>query len=168
MTAEKKPSEKAISPAGGAIAGGVAGGLAGAALAGPLGLLPGAAAGAVGGVLAGKRAEEELRPSILYADGDLEHLEKVFRALPYHVDGMTWSDYEAAYRFAISEYKRLDEYRTLPDVDNELAHAWMSQRGDSRLSWAQARPAVSHVWDGYDSGIDPYGDIQPAGMLQSS
>lgn len=165
MSKAKSTTEDLISPTGGAVAGGVAGGLMGAVVAGPLGIIPGAAVGAVSGVLAGKRAEEELKPRILYPEGDLEHFQAILERLPYHVPGMDWNDYEPAYRFAIMEYQKLDEYRNLEDLEPELAQAWETARGSSRLSWAGARPAVAHLWEAYDSGTDPMGDIQPAANL---
>lgn len=161
----KTSVEKAVSPTGGAITGGVAGGLAGAVLGGPMGSLVGATAGAIGGVLAGQRAEKDLRPDILYDDGDLEHFEQVFTRLPYYAQGMEWDDYGPAYRFAIDEYELLDDYRSLDDVETEAAKAWTQKKGDSRLTWGQARAVVEHVWTAYDEGVDPYGEIQPGGAL---
>lgn len=128
---------------GGAVAGAVAGALGGVA-AGPLGSAVGAAAGALAGAAAGAAtghgAEIDTREYEAYWR---EH----FAQRPYVRAGARYEDYQDAYRFGIREYARTDHPRTWDEMADTLGLRWDATRGDSRLSWEEAEPAVRDAWE---------------------
>jgi hypothetical protein len=129
----------------GAVAGGTAGGVAGGVLAGattggitgPVGAAIGAAIGAVAGALSGKAinwAAEEPR----WKDD--------FSSRPYVGPSALYIDYEPAYRLG---YERSFKYRgaKFDDIEPELRRDWESERGESRLSWDDARHAARDAFE---------------------
>lgn len=130
-----------VVPAGtGAVAGGAAGAALGAVIAGPAGLAVGAVAGGALGALLGDRAGQASDD-----DGALGHFQQIHDKMPYHVDGMAWEDYAPAYRYGLQSYA-LREGRDFDRAEAALQSRWEDERGPSRLTWAQARGAVEHVW----------------------
>ncbi|MCE3284893.1 MAG: hypothetical protein K0R70_1149 [Steroidobacteraceae bacterium] len=133
-----------LGTAGGAFAGGAAGGVAGAAVAGaaagsaagPAGTLIGAAVGAVAGGLAGKAIAERINPTV-----EEEYWRTNYSSRPYVTTGARYDDYGPAYRMG---YERYPEYhgRKFDEVEHEFARDWDARRGDSKLSWNEARHAT--------------------------
>jgi hypothetical protein len=126
---------------GGAVAGAVAG-AAGGMAAGPVGSLVGAAAGALLGAALGAGAplkEIDLGPHIQWWR---EHFATRGHGLP-----AGFEVYEPAYRYGTEQYLRSDRPRDWDEVDEELQLGWESGRGESTLSWDEARPAVRDAWE---------------------
>ena len=127
-----------------ALTGGAAGGALGMLVGGPAGLVVGAAAGGALGAWAGDKAAEAVDPR-----EDLGRFHQVFHTMPYYIGGMTWTDYEPAYRYGIDTY-RDGEHRPFVVAEPGLELGWDAARGPSRLLWSEAREAVDHVWRWYD------------------
>lgn len=137
-----------VGAAAGGIAGGVAGGSAAAAgaavggVAGPVGAALGAVAGAVVGALAGQavaKADPSVDPTIEEAYWREHHASRPYTA------GAPYEHYAPAYRHGASVHARYPG-REFDDVEPELGAAWASERGDSPLSWEQARAASRDAW----------------------
>lgn len=135
-----------------ALAGGAAGGAVGMVVGGPVGLVVGAAAGGALGAIAGDRASEAVAP-----DDDIGRFRQVFDSMPYYVSGMTWDDYEPAYRYGIAQYRdreRQGGHEPFAVAEPALEAGWEVVRGKSRLLWSEAREAVEHVWRWFDEARD--------------
>ncbi len=141
----KNESEAKNATRAGALAGGAAGGIAGAALAGaavggltgPVGLALGAAVGAVSGALGGK--------AIDWAAEDA-HWRDDFTSRPYVGPSSLYVEYAPAYRLG---YERYAQYRgrTFEEVEPEFRRDWDSNRGNSPLSWEEARHATRDAFE---------------------
>ncbi len=135
--ASPHPVGLGIGAASGALAGATAG-MAG----GPLGSAVGAIVGAVAGGALGQATaatisptEEDQywagnHPSQEYENGD---------------DDFTYEDYRAAYLEGSSGAERYTG--TFEESDESLRERWLANRGESRLSWEQAKPAARAAWD---------------------
>lgn len=126
----------------GAAAGGMAAGAAaGTVAAGPVGTLVGAAAGAVAGGLAGKAVAEHFDPTV-----EDTYWRDNFQNQSYYQKGMTYEDYEPAYRLG---YESRSRYAgaNFDEIDNDLMRDYESRRGKSRLSWDHAKHATRSAWD---------------------
>jgi len=138
------PGSHPAGVAGGAFAGGAAGGVAGAAIAGaaagsaagPAGTVIGAAVGAVVGGLAGKAIAERINPTAEDA-----YWRENYTSRPYVASGTRYEDYQPAYRYG---YERYPEYhgRSFDEVEPEMRQDWDRYKGDSRLTWDQAKHAT--------------------------
>lgn len=120
---------------GGAVAGGL-----GFLIAGPPGLAVGAVAGTAAGALIGHRLVAAAAPR-----GDIGHFKEIYTSTSYYAEDMEWRDYEPAYRFGIATF-RTRGGQSLEQIEPQLGARWLQERGESRLSWEQARHAVEHVW----------------------
>ncbi|QCO66704.1 hypothetical protein E5843_00835 [Luteimonas yindakuii] len=103
------------------------------------GLVVGVVIGAAIGAIVGHRSIEAIDPR-----GDLGHFQQVYRTTGYYADGMAWDDYAPAYQLGLDTFERRQRD---PDLTGaELEARWPAVRGGSRLEFAQAYPAVQHVW----------------------
>lgn len=135
--------------AGGAFAGGALGGVAGGAaagaaaggLGGPAGAAIGAVVGAVAGAMGGKAIADRIKPEI-----EDDYWKTNYSSRSYVTTGSTYDDYRPAYRMG---YERYPEYhgRTFDEVEPEFERDWGSRRGDSRLSWHEAKHATRDAFD---------------------
>lgn len=137
----------------GAAAGATAGAIAGSVIPGAgtlLGAAIGTIVGAFGGGLAGKGVAEAIDPSV----EDVYWRDNLSRR-PYYNDQYTYDvDYAPAYGYG---------YVTRPDYtqgnfdehERKLAEKWDKVKGKSRLTWDQARYAVSDAWNRYDENYRP-------------
>ncbi len=126
----------------GAAAGGIAAGAAAGTLAaGPVGTVVGAAIGAVAGGLGGKAIAEHYDPTVEEA-----HWRTSYENEPYYVKGMTYDDYAPAYRVGAQATGR---YANIPfdEAEDKVAEDYASERGASRLPWAEARSASQAAWN---------------------
>jgi hypothetical protein len=138
---ERAPTHDA-GVARGAMAGAAAGAVAGGMAAGPVGSLIGAAAGAVAGAAlgsAGPPKEIDLGPHIQWWR---EHFVGRGDGLP-----AGFEVYEPAYRYGTEQYLRSERPRDWDEVEEELQLGWVQSRGESTLSWDEARPAVRDAWE---------------------
>ena len=134
---------------GGAFAGGALGGVAGGAaagaaaggLGGPAGAAIGAAVGAVAGAMGGKAIADRINPEV-----EDDYWKTNYSSRSYVTTGSTYDDYRPAYRMG---YERYPEYhgRTFDEVEPEFERDWGSRRGDSRLSWHEAKHATRDAFD---------------------
>ena len=69
-----------------------------------------------------------------------------FEQRPY-AQGRRYDDYEAAYRYGTLAYIQSDRPREWSEVENELHGGWAQGRGDSRMEWQDAEPAVRDAWE---------------------
>jgi hypothetical protein len=141
--AGERTATHAAAATGGAVAGATAGAAGGFAF-GPLGSAVGAAAGAVAGAVAGAATGpgNEAIDTRRFEAWWREH----FAERPYVPAGARYEDYEPAYRYAIREYVMTDHPKAWPEVADHLGARWRLERGDSRMSWEDAMPAVRDAW----------------------
>lgn len=135
--------------------GGAAGGLAAGAVAGtvfgPIGTLIGAAAGTVLGAAAGKGVAESIDPT-----GEADYWRETSRTRPYYSDEHDFQrDYAGVYHagaVARGEYPE----QSWDDTEHRLQAGWEARRGESRLDWEQARPALQDAWERADRTYGAY------------
>jgi hypothetical protein len=65
---------------------------------------------------------------------------------PYYVEGRSFGDYEAAYRYGW-EYATMPEEMTFEAAEKaHLSGGWTAARGNSPLSWEDVREATRDAW----------------------
>lgn len=69
-------------------------------------------------------------------------------------NGADYAEYQPAYRYGIESYLRTDHPQTGEEVESDLAEGWESARGQSRLNWDDAKPAVRQAWERMYNGPD--------------
>lgn len=125
----------------GAAVAGAASGLAIGAVGGPVGAVIGAAVGgAVLGGLAGKGVGELIDPTT-----EDTWLREYFGSRE-HRDRDTHEHYRPAYRYGIASYHRYTD-RRFDEVEPDLRSGWESARGESAMTWDEARDASRHAFD---------------------
>ena len=136
------PGSHPVGTGVGAAAGGMAAGAAAGTLAaGPIGTAVGAAVGAVAGGLAGKAVAEHFDPTV-----EDNYWRENYQSQPYYQKGMTYDDYEPAYKLGYESRSRYGS-ANFDDVDNDLMRDYENRRGKSRLSWDHAKHAARSAWD---------------------
>jgi len=145
------PGAHPIGSGVGAAVGTVVGAAAGA-LGGPAGMAAGAAIGAavVGGVvggLAGKAAGERMDPTVEDA-----HWSKSYASAPYVTKGSDYKTYQPAYKYGWESYSRYDG-RKFDQVESDLGRDWEKNRGESKLTWDNAKPATRDAWHRVERAI---------------
>jgi uncharacterized protein YcfJ len=142
--------EKGAHPIGtgvGAAAAGAAAGAAGGAIAGPAGAAVGAVIGAVAGGLAGKSVAEDVNPT-----AETKYWKTNYKNRPYVDSTHEFDTYEPAYRYGWESYGQ-HAGRSFDEVESDLGHSWPQARGESKLSWAKAKPATRDAWDRIDKQL---------------
>ena len=125
----------------GAAAGGIAAGAAAGTLAaGPIGTGVGAAVGAVAGGLAGKAVAEHYDPTI-----EEKYWRNAYTNEPYYDTEYGFDDYMPAYRLGGAAGARYGD-TPFEAFEDDLAQEYRDARGNSRLDWEQAHPAVRAAW----------------------
>lgn len=136
----------------GAAAGGIAGAAAAGAIAGstvgPAGTIVGALAGAVVGGLAGKGVAELIDPTAEEA-----YWRDNYSSRPYVTRGATFDDYGPAYRYGVDSYGRY-EGREFDDVESELSRDWQRAKGNSKLTWDNAKHATRDSWQRVSDAVE--------------
>ena len=132
------PVGTGVGATGGAIAGAAAG-----TLAGPIGVAVGGVAGAVVGGLAGKSVAESVNPT-----DEEAYWRNNYTREPYHQVGHTYDDYGPAYELGWSYRARSGD--AFDHYESDLATDWQARRGNSTLSWDEARAASRAAWDRVD------------------
>ena len=64
----------------------------------------------------------------------------------YFQKGMSYDDYEPAYRYGYDMHKR-HTGKKWHDVERDFGHDWDKFKMKSRLSWEHAKDAVKAAWD---------------------
>ncbi len=134
-----EPGSHPIGTGVGALGGAAAGAIIGTA-GGPLGTAIGGGIGAIIGGLAGHEVAESFDPTPEDA-----YWEENFHSQPYVVPGMTYDDYRPAYRAGFEAFRR-SHGEPYEEIEIELRKDWELQKGESRLTWDQARDAVHAGW----------------------
>jgi hypothetical protein len=138
---DERTSEGRANPVGTAAgaAGGAAAGAAVGIMGGPVGLAAGAVAGALAGGALGK---DQFQP----VDKEDEYWRQNFASRPYVREGARYEDYAQAYRYG---YQVFDEYpgRSWHDARADIGAGWQVDRGNSRLEWEEAEPAIREAWE---------------------
>lgn len=75
-----------------------------------------------------------------------EHWREKFESEPYYREGYTYEDYGPAYEAGVEAVVKDPDLR-YEDHESTLAHEWHIFRGDSRLDWKEASPAVRAAWE---------------------
>ncbi|XXQ67795.1 hypothetical protein ACKLNO_09235 [Neisseriaceae bacterium B1] len=144
LNADPITGEPGAHPVGTA-AGGLAGAAAGAtlgALAGPLGALIGGAIGAFAGGKAGSGVGELLDPTIEEA-----YWREHYVTVPYYKAGYEYErDYRPAFATGYANRYRYPAGTEFDTVETDLSRSWNEIRGDSRLTWEEARLAARDAW----------------------
>ena len=128
-------------------AGGAATGAAIGALGGPVGVAVGAAVGAVAGGLAGKSVAEAIDPTV-----EEQYWSDNYRSRPYVTNGTDYKTYQPAYRYGWESFERYPG-RSFDEVEPELQRGWDAQRGDSTLTWDNAKAATRDAWHRVERAI---------------
>lgn len=123
--------------------GGAAAGAAVGSLAGPLGTLIGGAIGAIVGGGAGSAAAEVINPT-----NEEAYWRAHYANSPHYVDGHDFDqDYHPAYAVGYANRHRYPENAHFEDHESELHQSWNEVKGDSRLSWDDAKHATKQAWN---------------------
>jgi hypothetical protein len=133
------PVGTGLGAAGGAIAGAAVG-----AAGGPVGAAAGAVDGAIVGGVAGHAAGDAANPTVNPQAED-EYWRSAYVDAPYYSAGRTYDDYAPAYRLGYTSRSRFDG--AFDDHEPALSREWEGHRGESRLSWDEARAATRDAWE---------------------
>ena len=125
----------------GAAGAGAAAGAVGGAVGGPIGAAVGAVVGAVAGGLAGKGIAEAIDPTV-----EAAYWREQYATRPYYESGMTYDDYEPAYRHGWESRTKHDG-RSYDEIESDLARDWDKVKSKSRLGWDKAKDATRDAWD---------------------
>jgi uncharacterized protein (TIGR02271 family) len=127
----------------GAAAGGAATGAAVGSVAGPVGTAAGIVGGAIVGGLAGKGIAESVNPT-----AERDYWNQNYNRESYYQAGRTWDDYDSAYRTGYEGYGRYaTQGRSWDECETDLQRDYEKNRGNSKFTWDEARPAVRAAWD---------------------
>lgn len=85
------------------------------------------------------------------------HWSEAFDDADYRDDDAAFEDYRYAYRYGTQARAHHADRAWDDTLESELARDWDHRRGDSKLSWDRARPAVR---DAYISPLSGHGDIR--------
>jgi hypothetical protein len=81
-----------------------------------------------------------------------EFWRKQYELEGYFDQGMTYDDYEPAYRFGYESYKRYPD-RKFADIEHDIGGQWDKVKGKSRLAWERAKHAVRAAWDRVEGAV---------------
>jgi hypothetical protein len=70
----------------------------------------------------------------------------------YFQGGMTYEDYQPAYRFGYESYKKYPG-RKFEDVERDMGGQWDKVKAKSRLAWEHAKHAVRATWDRMEKAV---------------
>lgn len=121
---------------GGAVVGAAAG-----TPGGPLGMVAGAAVGAVAGGAIGKGTAKLVDPKT----EDL-HWRDAYRERPYYDSALIYDDYRPAYELGYRARASLPQ-GAFDQAERRLSQDWAMTKGESRLTWEQAKLAARDAWD---------------------
>ena len=126
----------------GGVSGLAAGAAIGAAAGGPVGAVIGAAAGALAGLGAARGIE-----ALVNADDEDAYWAEHYALRPYAAADRGYDHYRPAYRYGWeSRMRHHASGRSYEDLESELERDWEGQRGDSPMTWREARHATRDAW----------------------
>lgn len=126
---------KGLGTGGGAMAGAAVG-----SMAGPVGAAAGAVVGAVAGGAAGKGAAH-----VVNHDHEDAHWREAHTREPYYDPARNYDDYAPAYRMGWASRAKYED-GSFDQYEPAFRNDWDLQKGDSRLSWEEAKHAASAGW----------------------
>jgi len=121
---------------GGAVVGAAAG-----TPGGPVGMVAGAAVGAVAGGAIGKGTAKLVDPNV-----EDVHWHDAYRDRPYYDSALVYEDYRPAYELGYRTRAELPE-GTFEQAERRISQDWAMAKGESRLTWEQAKLAARDAWD---------------------
>jgi phage tail tape-measure protein len=135
----KTPGAHPVGTGVGAVGGAAAGAAVGSA-GGPIGTIAGGVVGAVAGGLAGKGIAKIVDPE----DED-RHWSESYQRTPYYDSALSYADYRPAYELGYRMRAASDG--TFEQSERRLSQDWALTRGESRLTWEQAKQAARDAWN---------------------
>ncbi|HSM10467.1 MAG TPA: hypothetical protein VK827_02710 [Lysobacter sp.] len=127
----------AVGTAVGGVAGGAAAGAIAGTMFGPIGTLIGAGVGVVAGAVIGRGVAERVDPT-----GENEYWRHAYQTRPYAKHEYDFDrDYSVAYGYGLDAREKYGA-TSFDQIEPDLRKEWDNARGQSRLSWDEARPAV--------------------------
>ncbi|MDQ3289332.1 MAG: glycine zipper family protein [Pseudomonadota bacterium] len=141
----------------GVAVGGVTGGAAAGAIAGtmfgPIGTLIGAGIGVVAGAAVGRGVADRIDE-----EGENEYWRNEYQTRPYAKHEYDFDrDYSSAYSYGLRAREQMGT-RTFDEAENELRDGWEQSRGESRLDWDEARPAIRDAFNRADRTYKTYAE----------
>lgn len=130
---------ESVAGMGAGAAGAVSGALVGSVI-GPVGTVMGGLIGAVAGAAAGSLAGK-FRDGVFNPDAEVTYWENHFADCPYYLRGMGFADYAPAYRYGVAQC-----HARAAAPYQDLSAGWPEVKGQSRLTWEQAEPAVRDAY----------------------
>ena len=134
------PGSHPVGTGVGATGGAVTGVAVGGAVGGPVGAAVGGVVGTIAGAAAGHKTAEAVNPTVedAYWRENYLHRDYVDRSRPY-------TDYQPAYRYGWESRAKLGA-RPYSEVERDLERGWDKARGQSKLSWTEAKSATRDAW----------------------
>ena len=83
---------------------------------------------------------------------EAEFWRKQYEREGYFQKGMTYDDYEPAYRFGYESYKKYPD-RKWEDVEHDMSGQWDKVKAKSRLAWEHAKHAVRAGWNRVEEAV---------------
>ncbi len=127
-----------------AVGAAVAAGAVAGSVVGPVGTAVGAVVWAVAGGLAGKAAGEAINPTVEH-----DYWRQSYRSRPYVGDSAPYEEYAPAYQ-AGWEARQQYAGKTFDEVQAQMGQEWPKRRGQSKLTWEQAKVAARDSWNRLD------------------
>jgi hypothetical protein len=113
--------------------------------------------------LAGKSIAEHYDPTV-----EEKYWRGAYNDEPYYRDDYSFDDYAPAYRLGGDAAVRVGD-ASFDSVETDLSDEYRNSRGNSRLDWEQARPAVQAAWNrvrrepvNQGTGVQGEGDYKAA------
>ena len=98
------------------------------------------------GTMTGSGAWSGSMPSNAWDKDENTFWQNKFQHEGYFQNGMTWDDYEPAYRYGFESHNKWHG-RKWDDVEHDMGSEWDKMKAKSRLKWEHAKFAVKAVWD---------------------
>ncbi|WP_051236629.1 hypothetical protein [Ottowia thiooxydans] len=76
----------------------------------------------------------------------LSYWQEKYQGEAYYIEGYTYEDYGPAYTAGLDLIAKHPDH-PYEEHESTLAHDWAVFRGDSRLDWKEASPAVRAAWE---------------------
>ena len=127
---------ESLGAGGGAVVGAAAG-----SPAGPVGMVAGAAVGAVAGGAIGNGTAKLVDPN-----HEEVYWRDAYRDRPYYDSALVYDDYRPAYEVGYRTRASLPE-ASFEQAERRLSQDWAMAKGESRLTWEQAKLAARDAWD---------------------
>jgi outer membrane lipoprotein SlyB len=140
-----RPEDHNLATGVGAGAGATAGAVVGSA-AGPIGAAAGAVIGSVAGGMAGAGVARAVNPEV-----EDTYWRASYVSAPYYLPERTYDDYGPAYKLGYDSWSRYGG--TFAECEERLSREWDSVKGQSHLTWNEAKHAARAAWDRVDRPI---------------